>query len=1012
MNPLPQYRSVVSIIPGGCVQFLDLGFDFSQVGRVRRYFREDRHPENNEQAGKEQAELVCLDFDEITGQHVDRLTGTSGDYDYEVDGQRALEFFCDKWVPLPFFRTREDRWPDGQRRFEKGPSNWARIFFTRLSGAGKEAVYRLVVAFDTNLEEQPEGTEAYFALCPKDVSEKGEFRLAHHERDNSWLLNAGWMDQWLHNAYNDYWASKRRGRQHDDEEGYVHEDRAHYLTFLEVLQRAKIFPKLRLTDPEEYVPIDVDLVLDLGNSRSCAILVETKPQATTKLSDSYLMQLRDLSQPYMVYRRPFETRLEFVETVFGNNRLSARSGRLTPAFVWPSVVRIGPEAVRLGHQSVSAEGSTGSSSPKRYLWDERARLQEWRFNPSAVNSLHGAPVTRGIFVQKINKEGTPLSRTNDPVFRRSPALRKQSKDVAFESRFTRSSLMMFMLSEIILHALVTINSPEQRSLRENSDIPRRLRSIIVTVPTAMPLAEQKIFQRWANWAVDVVWQTMGWSEFYVAAKPGVRLESKDYRLCPEVRCDWDEATCSQLVYLYNELSEKYGGDVHHLFRLLGMRRAGDDAEASLRIASLDVGGGTTDLSITTYEVLGDEGTSSQIRPHLNMREGFNIAGDDVLCAIIEDHILRSVKLALEKAGVVNTRSLLGGLFGREVADKSVTERNLRAQFARQVAMRAGLALLDIYEKSEDVRGGSGPNWVSLGDLLGTNGQPGPGVLAYLEDEVRRVGAREFSLMEVPVVINRQAIEKTILGVLGEILADLSEVIHAYGCDLVLLTGRPSRWPAMGNAMLAKLPVPPDRIIAMKDYWVGNWYPYTDAMGRIADPKTSVVVGAILCALAEGYLEDFSFDTKSLGLGSTARYVGALDADGKLKDAKVWFEVDVDDPQQQEFEREIQFSQPTVIGFRQLGLERWPTNRFYVLDFANPMARSNARGMLPYKVTLLYSIAELDDYTNEERDEGELQILDVEALDGTPRAKSDLEVRLQTLPFDEGYWLDTGIFHLV
>ena len=34
------------------------------------------------------------------------------------------------------------------------------------------------------------------------------------------------------------------------------------------------------------------------------------------------------------------------------------------------------------------------------------------------------------------------------------------------------------------------------------------------------------------------------------------------------------------------------------------------------------------------------------------------------------------------------------------------------------------------------------------------------------------------------------------------------------------------------------------------------------------------------------------------------------------------------------------------------------------------------------------------------------------VDGTPVNPRDLEIRLQTLPADEGYWLDTGVFNIL
>jgi hypothetical protein len=43
----------------------------------------------------------------------------------------------------------------------------------------------------------------------------------------------------------------------------------------------------------------------------------------------------------------------------------------------------------------------------------------------------------------------------------------------------------------------------------------------------------------------------------------------------------------------------------------------------------------------------------------------------------------------------------------------------------------------------------------------------------------------------------------------------------------------------------------------------------------------------------------------------------------------------------------------------------------------------------------------------ERDEGEFEITEITDRNGASVPKSDLVLHLQTLPLDEGYWLDTG-----
>ena len=681
------------------------------------------------------------------------------------------------------------------------------------------------------------------------------------------------------------------------------------------------------------------------------------------------------------------------------------------------MVRVGPEAARLAQHSVGAEGNTGMSSPKRYLWDESPRAQQWRFNAWGTGSELEPPVTRGVFIQQINREGTPLACfENAGVSPRPKILRTQQPDVAFEAHFTRSSTMMFLLSEIIMHALVTINSPAQRSEREQPDVPRRLKRIIFTVPSAMPIAEQQIYRRWVTWAVRMIWQTLGWGQWYTT-KQGLRDTRPDYRVSPDVRCSWDEATCTQLVYLYNEITEKFQGDARRFFELMGRGRNGE--APSLRIANVDIGGGTIDLSVTTFAVTGDEATAARIRPHMEFRDGFNIAGDDVIREIVEQHVLPCIGKA---TGLTDPRNLLGQLFGRDTVGGSQRNRALRTQFARQIAGPVVTRMLEQYEHADPLSGGAQESRLADffqpehgtaetgSEAAGLPEYPSETLIRYVNETVERQTGAPFDLMGVTLRIDPKAIDRTIRNTLGQILANLCEVVHACNCDLLLLTGRPSKWHAIIASFFAKLPVPADRIVPMRDFRVGSWYPFADNRGEITDPKTTVVVGAILCALSEGHLEGFSFDTASLFLKSTARFIGAMDAGGQIRQAQVWFEVDTDNPSGGELRKSVQFSGPIPIGFRQLEAERWTTTRFYMMDFASSAARNNARGRLPYEVKLVFTVADLADVSD--RDEGELAVEEIGAVDGTPVSPQDLEIRLQTLPADEGYWLDTGVFNIL
>jgi hypothetical protein len=393
-----------------------------------------------------------------------------------------------------------------------------------------------------------------------------------------------------------------------------------------------------------------------------------------------------------------------------------------------------------------------------------------------------------------------------------------------------------------------------------------------------------------------------------------------------------------------------------------------------------------------------------INPHQNFREGFKIAGDDIVEAVIERHVLPPFERALGAAGVGDGKAVMRRLFSNR-GGMSEQERHLRKQFVAQVCVPIALAMLRAHENarpfSEDP-----PYERSFADFFTAETRAPARVLAYLLDAAEDEGAADFALDAVAFEINMEALANTVGQVMGEILGDLCEVVHALDCDVLLVSGRPSRLPAVIDAILAHMPVRPDRLIPLHLYRVGNWYPFRDTNGRIDDPKTTAAVGGMLCALAEGQIEGFLLRTSLLGMRSTARYVGEMEISGQIKDDRLLFsDIDLDDKASRggEPSAKMRFWTPTFIGFRQLPVERWPATPLYFLDFANP--QSAARMALPLEITLVRP--DLDDEVAEEKKE-DFKVAEIEDADGSTMRPSDVSIRLQTLKVEAGYWLDTGV----
>ena len=80
---------------------------------------------------------------------------------------------------------------------------------------------------------------------------------------------------------------------------------AHYILLLETLGKANAFPEVALLDSPS--TIDVALVLDIGNSRTCGLLVQTNSpnQASLDMTKVRRLEIRDMSRPHKVYNDAF-----------------------------------------------------------------------------------------------------------------------------------------------------------------------------------------------------------------------------------------------------------------------------------------------------------------------------------------------------------------------------------------------------------------------------------------------------------------------------------------------------------------------------------------------------------------------------------------------------------------------------------------------------------------------------------------------------------------------------------
>ncbi len=164
--------------------------------------------------------------------------------------------------------------------------------------------------------------------------------------------------------------------------------------------------------------------------------------------------------------------------------------------------------------------------------------------------------------------------------------------------------------------------------------------------------------------------------------------------------------------------------------------------------------------------------------------------------------------------------------------------------------------------------------------------------------------------------------------------------------MVLLTGRPSRLPAVRSVFEEMMAVPPHRLVSMHAYKTGRWYPFRDPVSqRIGDPKSTVAVGGMLIALSESRIPNFKVDTRAFRMQSTARYIGEMDSSGQITNDRVLFSnVDLDERKSPaDMIATLTMYTPIYLGSRQLPLERWTTTPLYRLERRWRRSRSPSSG---------------------------------------------------------------------
>jgi len=936
----------------------------------------------------------------------------------------AFDKILDKWLPIPLLQIQMS----GQTGTT--PTGWCRVKISEIEKGKKANRYRIIYAVDTTT------TDDTLSLLQPWFYSNSRGEKTEHYRDYSICNVSGNLLEFFFtktrdltgeeisvpSAESNYFGQLLGLVQNDDDDSS--EGKFKHLAFyayLIMFLRQNSGLKIRLFNDSLFgtKPVDVDLVLDIGNSKTCGILFESGD-----FTRRQMLSLRDMSRPWIVYDKSFDMRVVFRQADFGDG-IGIENGE--HLFKWRSLLRIGNEAINLMHSSIEDEGMSKKcnnySSPKRYIWDTEKYDGRWEYLYSEDDPLSVRNVNT-IYMDGL----TPYLKEDGSLSEAPSFIQKDG------CHYSRSSLMTLAFLEIFRQAESQINSAEFRERMGEIDRPRRLHNVIITAPTAMPNVEQVRLRQMALDAFALM-------KYDGVKREGIRVYPNPQEIISQpsyviANRDWsyDEATACQLVYIYAEIQERYGGEARRFLDLKGsprddMANKGYDGNV-LTIGSIDIGAGTTDLMICSYGLNG----LGHVTPVPLFWDSFYLAGDDILRSIVQNLILDGGNRGDMRAGTISSvlnarlqtftddqfglildksipddqridirnilqayssaerieaieafaKDLMFDYFGGDSASNTYRDRRCRVDFNSQVSVPLASYFLQMYNENRPQRD------VTFEEVFGKFPPA-----SYLLDHFRDYFG--FSFEDIIWEYRPEKLADEIRKIMTPLIEQLSVLLHAYRVDIVMLAGRPTSLSALTDLFLKSnsYPVSPDRLIRLPAYEVGNWYPFSHGTGEITDQKTVVAVGAYIGYLAShgGGIKGFHLDMKHLAckMGATANYIGKyLPRTHRVTPTQLT-------PQESNVNLKVD-SFPYVFGCKQLDTPVYESRPLYVLEW-------NGDGPAPMDVTVLISRQYQD---NKEK----LYIED--AFDSQGRNyKSMLRMREQSLVDSESgggiSWLDDGAF---
>ncbi len=764
-------------------------------------------------------------------------------------------------------------------------------------------------------------------------------------------------------------------------------------------------------------PMDVDLIVDFGNTRTVLLAIENNAVVGGKLrsickpirfdgaADEAARQVdcdRDvIIDSWIVLHEPLFGATASEQALAPEPVISVETGRKG---IWPFSSEIKIEQltrvnlrrpqmfvdlapVIMGSAAVDdlrerIEPARGNrcfqSSPKRYAWDSdpvgqmgqviwSMVLNPW--NPT-VRETTRIPKLAGDVLRFIPRNGADWALDDPPT---EWPVQQRPSPVPDRPDYPRSETLTWTALYFIEKAWSEITSQRWRE-NNNPYIPRRLRNVVVPHPAG-----------W-TWGVLDAYRAKWDKAINIFRHAHLRDPLGEG---PVLNMEINEGFASQLPIVYSEIT-RMGAIGENWIDLVGKR---EGERSFVRIMTIDVGGGTTDVTIMDYrDEQPDGGVNLQVS--LLFKDSSSQAGDMLVKAIIEKVLLPTIGSALR--GDARRWQAFRDLFG--AAHATAAAQQEWARICRLVFVPMVHRWLADMTAQRTCNPATGQAWTPY--EAGVEQREAD----LFNARMRHISDTDLFVLDQPLepVGGHEALEACVRSCFAGLFRSLAKYVAAFDCDLAIVSGKPSELPAVRDLIETHLPLTEERVIFARDFEAGEWYPLYDR--RIEDAKTVTAVGAALyMAIANTRIPGWNINLISAQNSLSRNEWGALppwNAPNRNPNA---FAASYLAPDEDVCRKQILIN--TLIGRKRLPSVR--PEPVYVFRWKDPSWRTGEYGRV---AAMLEATIERIVEASSENAESLIVTEVIGEIDGQAVTLDDVELKLCTLLEGE-FWMDSGRFDL-